>query len=112
MVICNFFGGFVFLGNLKPGRVSGPDLRDIAQDVKEVRKRFGRALGVKDSNLEEIVQGNPRDIAEQSYKILTKWSQARSSEDASYNAIAQALYDRTVNRPKLVLKFCVKKDSE
>ena len=101
----------MFLGNLKPGRVDQADLLAIASEVQEERKRFGRALGVKDNDLHRIEQENPENIAEQSYKILTEWNQGRIGKDASYYAIAQALCDRTVKRPGLVSKFCVRKDS-
>lgn len=90
--------------NLKEGVVTDEDLQLIADAVKVKRKRFGRALGLGDDDLDGIVIENPGIIYEQSYQILRKWKQSRPRQsDASYYAIAQALCDRTVDMKRVCL---------
>ena len=99
---CSFYEA-----KLKKGVVSDGDLRVIAKAVIGKRKRFGRALGLKDEDLDGIVEENPRDTSEQSYQILRKWKQSRSQSEASYYAIAQALCDRTVDMEALCQTSCL-----
>lgn len=93
-------------GNLKPGRVNSNDLRSIADAVKGKRQRLGRALVLKDNDVEQIVNEH-RGIYEQSYQILRKWWQGGSK--ATYSALAQALHDRTVNMGRVATTFCLEK---
>ncbi|KAJ7361989.1 hypothetical protein OS493_013075 [Desmophyllum pertusum] len=94
----------VALGNVKPGCVQ--DLQSIANAVKGKRKRLGRALGLEDNDVEQIVDENRGKIYEQSYQILQKWCQAYGHE-ATYSVLAQALNDRTVNMGTVAATFCL-----
>ena len=94
---------------LKKGTVQDKDIREISflVAVKEKRKRICRALldvENADSQLANIAQ--ERDIDEQTYQILRKWKQSKGCL-ATYETLAQALIDRTVNLDQVVTDFCV-----
>lgn len=50
--------------NVKRGPVSDEDLTDIGAKVQGKRKRLGRALGLKDHELDVIERENPKKIHE------------------------------------------------
>ena len=87
------------------GRVNNTDLPSIANEVKGKRQRLGRALGLNDNDVEQLVKEN-QNISEQSYQILRKWREANGSK-ATYEALAQALHDRTVDMKIVVTNFCL-----
>ena len=94
---------------LKKGTVQDQDIRKISYSaaVKEKRKRICRALlGVEnaDSHLADIAQN--QDIEEQTYQIFRKWKQSKRRTFVTYQALAQALLDRTVNLDQVVTDFC------
>ena len=94
---------------LKKGTVQDQDIRKISYSaaVKEKRKRICRALlGVEnaDSHLADIAQN--QDIEEQTYQIFRKWKQFNDRTSVTYQALAQALLDRTVNLDQVVTDFC------
>ena len=94
---------------LKKGTVQDQDIRKISYSaaVKEKRKRICRALlGVEnaDSHLADIAQN--QDIEEQTYQIFRKWKQSKPRTFVTYQALAQALLDRTVNLDQVVTDFC------
>ena len=94
---------------LKKGTVQDQDIMKISYSaaVKEKRKRICRALlGVEnaDSHLADIAQN--QDIGEQTYQIFRKWKQSKGLTFATYQALAQALLDRTVNLDQVVTDFC------
>ncbi|PFX23158.1 hypothetical protein AWC38_SpisGene12316 [Stylophora pistillata] len=92
--------------NLKKLRISEEDHRDISRRVASKRRRLGRALGLGDENLEAIMEDNANDTNEQSFKILQKWMQSNGAK-ATYDVLAQALYDRTVMLDDVVEDYCV-----
>lgn len=94
--------------NLKEGPIDDRALQAISHDVKGKRKRLGRALGLRDDRLDDIEEENPKDAPEQSYQILRAWRN-KNGKNASYCALAQALYDRTVNLSRVVTDLCLKK---
>ncbi|XP_020608712.1 uncharacterized protein LOC110047308 isoform X2 [Orbicella faveolata] len=96
----------VVSGKLKAGRVSKDDLSRIAHAVKQSRKRLGRALGVSDDQIDTEVEEHRSDIYEQSYQILLKWVQKKGNQ-ATYDALAQALLDRTVMMKSVMEKYCL-----
>ena len=94
---------------LKKGAVQEEDIRKISYSaaVKEKRKAICRALlGVEkaDSHLADIAQY--QDIGEQTFQILKKWKQSKGRKFATYEVLAQALHDRTVNLDQVVTDFC------
>ena len=95
-------------GNLKEGPIDSKALSDIAGAVMRRCKRLGRALGVKDARIDEIVMNYPKKVNEQSFLILRAWKLA-NYDGASYYSLAQALYDRTVQLGVVVNDFCLKK---
>ena len=95
-------------GNLKEGPIDSKALPDIANAVMDKCKRLGRALGVKDARIDEIVMNYPKNVNEQSIQILSAWKLA-NCDGASYYSLAQALYDRTVKLGLVVNEFCLKK---
>ena len=93
---------------LKKQNVQNKDMMEISSSTafSERRKRICRVLlGVKigDRLLLEIAN---RDVGEQSYQILRKWVQS-NGRSATYEALAQALLDRTVNLNQVVTDFCM-----
>ena len=95
---------------LKKGAVQEEDIRKISNSaaVKEKRKAICRALlGVEkaDSHLAGIPQDE--DIEEQTFQILRKWKQSKGRNFATYEVLAQALRDRTVNLNQVVTDFCI-----
>lgn len=94
--------------NLKEGPIDDSALHAISHAVKGKRKRLGRALGLKEDRLDDIEEENPKDAPEQSYQILRAWRNAKG-KNASYCALAQALYDRTVSLSRVVMDLCLKK---
>lgn len=97
---------FYFKGKLKAGSLSKDDLRHIAHAVKRSRKRLGRALGVSDDQIDTEVEEHRSDVDEQSYQILLKWFQKKGNQ-ATYDALAQALLDRTVMMKSVMEKYCL-----
>ena len=93
-------------GKLKTGRVSKDELSRIADAVKRSRRRLGRALGVPDDQIDTEVEQHRSDVYEQSYQILLKWFQRKASQ-ATYNALAQALLDRTVMLTSVMNDYCL-----
>lgn len=91
--------------NLKKLRISDEDHRDISRRVASKRRRLGRALGLGDEDLEAIMEDNANATNEQSYQILQKWMQSNGAK-ATYYALAQALYDRTVMLGDVVEVYC------
>lgn len=96
----------MFQGELKAGRVSPKDLYGIAHAVKGKRKRLGRALGVSDDQIDTVVEENRSKVSEQSYQIFQKWMQQKGSH-ATYDALAQALLDRTVMMTSVMKDYCL-----
>ena len=62
---------------------------------------------MSDDDLDKIVEENKGDISEQSYQIVRKWRQSNKKTDITYNALAQALLDRTVKMDIVMSKFCL-----
>jgi len=96
----------VVSGKLKAGSLSKDDLRHIAHAVKRSRKRLGRALGVSNDQIDTEVEEHRSDVDEQSYQILLKWVQKKGNQ-ATYDALAQALLDRTVMMKSVMEKYCL-----
>lgn len=52
------------------------------------------------------MEDNANDTNEQSFQILEKWIQSNGAK-ATYDVLAQALYDRTVMLNDVVEEYCV-----
>ena len=90
----------------KQGLVSDEDLPGIGAAVQGTRKRLGRALRLKDNELDVTERENLKKIYEQSYQILLKWLRERGGE-ATYHALAQALCDRTLMMRRVMNDYCL-----
>ena len=97
----------VFLDkNVKQQEITSIDLRSISKEIIKKRFRLGRALGVADSDLEEIKEKYRRQILDQSFRILKKWKDNKG-RGATFRTLAQALLDRTVVLKSVLEKFCL-----
>ncbi len=54
-------------------------------------KFLGRQLGLDEYELEQIEQDNPRDLSEQCYQAINKWTMNCKQEEANYGLLAAAV---------------------
>ena len=95
---------------LKAGKPTDDDVMRLAQDAMKNWRRLGRALGLKDVDVDEI-EADVRGIYEQCYAMLRKWQQKMGSA-ATYRNLAEGLRHPTVIRQDLVDKYCACADQK
>ena len=93
--------------SIKQGVPKDRELLSLAEDILVIWKKLGLALGLKNSQLDEIEADHPKG-AERSYAMLRKWKESRGSE-ASYERLAEGLDDKAVSRRDLIEAYCQEK---
>ena len=76
----------------------------LAHKVISVWQRLGRALGLRDEDLDEI-EADVKGAYEKSYAMLKKWTQVKGSL-ATYDVLARSLGHETVQRNELMSEYC------
>ena len=89
----------------KNGVPSTDILLGLAKEIITVWKKVGRAIKLKEVDLDEI-DLDYKGVYEKSYQMLIKWSECQGS-GATYEVLARALLDPKVNRRDLVIRFCI-----
>ena len=79
-------------------------LQLLANDIVKEWQRLGRALGLKDGDLDQI-KADSKQAYERNYAMLQKWKRSKGHE-ATYEALALALTDKTVQRRDLADRYC------
>ena len=93
--------------SIKQGVPEDHELLSLAEDMLVIWKKLGLALGLKNSQLDEIEADHLRGV-ERSYAMLRKWKESRGSE-ASYERLAQGLDHKAVSRHDLIEAYCQEK---
>ncbi|EDO47069.1 predicted protein [Nematostella vectensis] len=88
----------------KTGQPSREDLVLLADDIGVVWERLGRALGLKDSILEQL-KADESKLYERCYGMLERWNQTQGAS-ATFENLGQALLHSTVLRRDLARKYC------
>ena len=83
--------------------VSCKVLARLSGHVTHKWKFLARELGIEDREIQQIRQDNQGDIQEQSYQMLLKWTQNRSSDAGSYQELGDAV--RAIFRDKLYSEY-------
>ena len=84
--------------------VDDRELQLLANDIVKEWQRLGRALGLKDGDLDQI-KADSKQAYERNYAMLQKWKRSKGHE-ATYEALALALTDKTVQRRDLADRYC------
>ncbi len=71
---------------------SGPNFRDLSQNIGREWERVASYLGVKEKKLEHIKIDNPHNVAQQIFCMLMTWkSTYENFGSSSFNALADIL---------------------
>ena len=95
----------LFLFVVKQGTPTPDELERLSAFIGKDWMTFGRCLGVRDENLDEIDQHPNLQIREKGYRMLKRWSQ-KNGFDATYKALCDGLLHDLVERKDLAETFC------
>lgn len=88
----------------KQGVPEDRELLSLAEDTLVIWKKLGLALGLKNSQLDEIEADHIKGV-DRSYAMLRKWKESHGSE-ASYERLADGLVHKAVSRRDLIEAYC------
>ena len=90
---------------MRTGKVSDTDIVAISNELGTKWIWVGRLLGLEDTELDDIRE-NSGSHYECSHKMLLSWTQ-RSTSQATYEWLAQALSHTAVGRGLIAQKYCI-----
>lgn len=88
----------------KQGTPKDHELLSLAQDTIVIWTKLGLALGLSNSQLDEIDTDQVKAV-DKSYAMLRKWKESLGSE-ASYERLALGLDHKAVKRRDLMEMYC------
>ena len=89
---------------MKQGTPTNDELEELGEKIAEKWMKLGRRLNIDDPKLQEIHQTHDQ-MSEKGYHMLKHWMQENGS-DATYQALADALRHKLVQRQDLAEQFC------
>ena len=91
--------------HLRTGKVSDNDIVAISNELGTKWIWVGRLLGLEDTELDDIRENNG-SVYECSHTMLLSWKQ-RSTSQATYEWLAQALRHTAVSKDLIAQKYCI-----
>ena len=88
----------------KQGTPADIELLSLAQDTITLWRKLGLALGLNNSNLDEVDADNSK-VIDKSYAMLRKWKEFHGAE-ATFKRLAMGLNHKVVNRRDLIDEYC------
>ena len=91
--------------HLRTGKVSDNDIVAISNELGTKWIWVGRLLGLEETELDDIKENNG-SVYECSHTMLLSWTQ-RSTSQATYEWLAQALRHTAVSKDLIAQKYCI-----
>ena len=88
----------------KQGTPADNELLNLARDTVLVWRKLGLALGLDNSNLDEVDADNSK-VVDKSYAMLRKWKEFHGVE-ATFKRLAMGLNHKVINRRDLNDEYC------
>lgn len=96
--------------SFKQGTPTDNDLLCLAQDSVSIWMKLGLALGLSQSQLDEI-DADQSKVIDKSYKMLRKWKESLGVT-ATFERLAEGLDHKVIKRHDLIDEYCLDKASK